>query len=137
MNRQVRKGSGRRRIRRVLTGMLLVMVLLVGGGLFAVTRGLEEGRHLVVEDVDLTELPDGAYTGEHQAGRWSNVVEVTVSDGKITGISLQEGFRQGDLMDTVFEQIIREQKVVVDGVSGATVSGKAYMKAVENALSGR
>lgn len=137
MNRDAAKRPGRRRIRRVIIGIFLVVVLVVGGGLFAVTRGLEEGRHLVVGDVDLTNLTDGVYTGEHQAGRWSNVVEVTVSDGRITGITLVEGFRQGDLMDTVFDQIIRAQQPAVDGVSGATVSSKAYMKAVENALSTR
>lgn len=130
MNGQVRKGPDIPRIRRVLTGMRLVVVL------FAVTRNLE-GRHLVVEEVDLTDLPDGVYAGEHQAGRWTNVVEITILDGRITGIQLQEGFRQGDLKETVFAQIIGDQQPAVDGVSGAMVSSEAYMKEVENALSDR
>jgi uncharacterized protein with FMN-binding domain len=34
----------------------------------------------------------------------------------------------------VFRKIVREQRIDVDAVTGATTTSKAFMKAVENAL---
>ncbi len=46
-------------------GIIFVLLLLIlGGGLFAVTRGLAEMQDIVINDVNTDELPDGVYTGE-------------------------------------------------------------------------
>ena len=75
----------------------------------------------------------GVYEGHYQFSRWEAKVQVTVKNGVITDIkSLQEVFP--NVSDQLNEEIVKEQKNNVDAVSGATVTSKAYLKAVENAL---
>lgn len=41
-----------------------------------------------VNDVDLSRLDDGSYTGSFRGARWSNTLEVTIKDHKITEIDI-------------------------------------------------
>ena len=119
---------------KIIAGIGVVIVLLGAGMLFFATRGLEEGKNLVIQDVDLTQIADGTYTGQHEAGRWTNTVQVVVQEGEITDIQLVDGFEQEKAKEKVYQAILQHQTLDVDVLSGATVSSKAYIKAVENAL---
>ncbi|MDW7657257.1 MAG: FMN-binding protein [Bacillota bacterium] len=39
-----------------------------------------------------------------------------------------------DLSDQVFDQVMEKQSLLIDSMSGATVSAKAYLKSLEMAL---
>jgi len=82
--------------------------------------------------VDLTEVPDGVYTGEFNRYRWSNTVKVTIENHKIVDIQTTN---EQALHEELARRIIEQQTLKVDAVSGATVSSNAFLKAVENALS--
>ena len=41
---------------------------------------------------------------------------------------------QKGLSDTLLPKVISKQNTTVDAVSGATVTSKAYLKSIENAL---
>lgn len=43
-------------------------------------------------------------------------------------------FVQEGVSDSLFEKVVIAQDTRVDAVSGATITSKAYLKAIENAL---
>ena len=87
----------------------------------------------------LTDLKDGTYTGSGTGLRGETDVTVTVSGGKITDITIdsyqddQQFFERAE--STVVQEIIDNQSVNVDAVSGATYSSNSIKEAVANALS--
>jgi len=117
---------------KIIGIIVAVFILILAGGLFAVTRGLDEMQDLVINEVNAGELPDGEYTGEFDRYRWSNKVTVTIVDGKITEVRPENGQA---LELELSERIIASQSLQVDIDTGATVSSKAFLKAVEEALS--
>lgn len=95
-----------------------------------------QAEKIVVSNLDLSNLEAGIYTGECSLSPVKVVVEVYVKDKTIKDIEIlehQNGL--GKKAETVIEQVIKEQKLDVDLVAGATVSSKVILKAVENALS--
>lgn len=115
--------------------VLLILIVLCGITLAFALPGLKETTALEIEAVDLTQIPDGTYTGSYHCFRWSNTVKVTVEDHRITDIlpvKIQSG--RDSLDKELKEKVILQQTADVDVVSGATASSNAYLKAVENAL---
>lgn len=82
---------------------------------------------------------DGTYTGSGMGFRGDTQVEVEVSNGNITDITVtsyqddDEYFNRAK--STVISEIIENQSTDVTAVSGATFSSKGIMNAVANALS--
>ncbi len=89
------------------------------------------------EEASLSFTP-GTYTGEAYGNASTVVVDVTVSDKKIMDIKVSEQNETPILWeaarDTVISEILKEQTLAVETVSGATVSSKAIISAVGNAL---
>jgi len=114
-----------------------LIVLFAGAGLLD-APGRRAGERLQIGKVDFSRIRDGVYEGQHKGGRWSNTVRVTVSSGRITAVDVVRDvwFRKPELTDQVISDIIKSQSLEVDIVSGATVTTRAYLKAVENALAG-
>ncbi|NMB02127.1 MAG: FMN-binding protein [Firmicutes bacterium] len=80
---------------------------------------------------------DGVYTGQAAGHNGPIVVEVTVQEGLISNIAIIEHSETPYLSDAGFEvtkDIIAQQSLAVDAISGATVTSKAVIAAVENAL---
>lgn len=121
---------------KVITCMFIALSVLIAAGIFYITRGLESGRKLIINDVNLSALKDGTYSGEYSSGRWSNKVDVTIKGNKITKINLVKDvkFPKEEVTKELFNRVIEKQNSNVDAVSGATVTSKAYMKSIENAL---
>ncbi len=118
-----------------ILGVMVGVFMLVGlSGLFFATRGLEEGKAITIKTVDIAALDDGVYVGEHDFRRWSNEVEVTLENGRITDIRLIKGFKHEEARKKIYERVVADQTLAVDMVSRATVSSKAYLKAIERAL---
>lgn len=125
-----------KRLLKVLVMFLLLMVLICAGGFFYLSRGLEAGENVVINGLDVSTLPDGFYQGKYEHGRWTNEVKVTVKAQKITAIEIIDDvtIAQPGLADKIFGEVIQAQNTKVDAVSGATVTSKAYLKAIENAI---
>lgn len=87
-----------------------------------------------------TEYKDGIYYGTGTGFAGTIKVRVTVKDGKIASIELTE--IQGDdaafveRAKGVIDQIIKNQSLEADAVSGATYSSRGIIEAVKNALTG-
>ncbi len=121
---------------KVLLFLVIIIILLAGGGLFYLSRGLDSGSRVPINEVDLSALTDGTYTGTYEGGRWTNTVKVTIKDQRITAIEIVDDllFSQPEVADKILARVKDEQKVNVDVISEATVSSKAYLKAIELAL---
>lgn len=99
----------------------------------------KEAASLPLNRVDFTRLKDGTFTGRYDGGmhKWRvNETEVTVTGGKVTAIKLINGVekRDGDSMEMLYDRVIKEQSLQVDTISGATLTSKAFLQGVENAL---
>lgn len=121
---------------KVLLIVVLVFAVIIGSLVLYMTRGLKTGVNLALSGIDPSGVSDGTYTGIYAAGRWSNKVSVTVKDGKITEITLIDDvtFAKEETTNEILTRVIQEQSTTVDAVSGGTVTSKAYLKAIENAL---
>ena len=129
----------RRRYKRIIIGVIAVILLtgLVIGGKYAMDLMYYKDTMAKVEidNVDLSDVKDGTYVGSYDARIISATVSVTVKDGKMTEIKLLEHkYDRGGSAEAIVDDILKEQSLDVDVVSGATNSSKTIKKAVENAL---
>ena len=121
-------------MKRVLIISGIVIVVLCGL-FFAVTFGMGDIQNKKVEDIDFSQVADGEYTGTMPVSRWTNTVKVTVKDKKIIAIEVVNDMRSGsDVKKTVFDTVIATQSLDVDAVSGASVTTKAYVLSIQDAL---
>jgi uncharacterized protein with FMN-binding domain len=116
----------------LIVGILFVALI----GLIAIKAfdGMGYVRGMTVNEVDLARIADGTYTGAFSKGRFQFGVDVTVKDHRITAIVLPDKKQATDLTPKVIDAIIQKQAVKIDAVSGASLTTKAFVKAVENAL---
>lgn len=131
--------------------VLLILIAVIGvgvlGGLLADAPGRREAGKLSFSDVKFKNLKDGTYIGEFK-GEKSHLrdtkVEVTISDGEISDIKILKGAVDKDgkpveltgrqNIDNLFNDAIQSQTLQVDVISGATLTSKTHLKALENAL---
>jgi uncharacterized protein with FMN-binding domain len=99
-----------------------------------------EARAVTIDDVDFGMLEEGVYRGSYPGGmhEWrANTVEVTVGPGGVDAVRLVES-AELELDDPEYaglvRRIIEAQSLNVDGISGATLTSKAHLKAIELAL---
>ena len=125
--------------RIVLTGILLAAVAIIAGlsYLARINNYKNAVNNLSFEEVDVSKLADGTYTGECNVDVIYAKVEVIIADGRITDIALLEHRNErGAPAESIIGNMLAEQRVDVDAISGATNSSKVIKKAVENALRG-
>lgn len=92
-------------------------------------------KETTFSDIDISNIPDGVYVGEYDVNFIFARVEVTVQNRAITNITILEHRNErGKPAERIVDRIIKEQKINVDAVSGATNSSIVIKKAVENAL---
>lgn len=121
---------------KIILSVFILFILVLGGGIFFLTRGLEAGEALEINPVNLSELSDGTYNGEYKGGRWTNEVNVTVKDHKITGIEIVKDvlFPKPEFTAELVDKVLEKQSPKIDAISGSTVTCKAYLKSMDNAL---
>jgi uncharacterized protein with FMN-binding domain len=103
---------------------------------FFMTRGLEQLQNEPVSTREPRPCGGRTYDGRYTQGRFSNEVRVTVKYARITNIELLEACcLSARDRQRVVRAYYRKQRHAVDAVTGATVTSKAYQKAIENALS--
>ena len=123
-----------KRVLKIGASILLVLILISGVFLYYFSRGLNDD--ITLSGIDITDVNDGVYAGRYEGGRWSNELNITVADNKITDIEVVEDIMlsQDEVRNTLFDRVIESQNTKVDTVSQATVTSRAYLKSIENAL---
>jgi len=118
----------------VLLGFVIVIIAMTAWAAIDPIRY----RNLVVNDIKLENIPDGVYEGSFKGGRFKNSVEVTIKDHRITDIRKIGSPKPTEkLYKQVYDKVMEEQSLSIDAVSGASVTTKTALKAIENALSSR
>ena len=141
MKKDRKQGRKRRKMGWIIT-LIVVVILGVGGmiGWQYIAKEHKEAMSLKLNAVDFENLADGVYAGEYEGGmyKWrTNQVEVTVEGGKVTAITLLDskfGEDPAKYVDPLYTQVIGGQTLQVDAVSGSTLTSKAALQAIENAL---
>jgi uncharacterized protein with FMN-binding domain len=122
--------------------LIVVAGLAIAGGIGWSKLSTEhrEARSLLLNAVDFSRLNDGTFHGFYEGGmyRWRvNECDVTVTQGKVTGIHLignKDPKVEKLYTNPLYDRVIQSQSLQVDVISGATLTSKAYLQAVENAL---
>jgi uncharacterized protein with FMN-binding domain len=125
-----------------LIALAIVAALGVAGGIgwSNLSKEHREARSLPLNAVNFSKLNDGTYHGAYAGGmyKWrANECQVTVSSGQVTDIQLvgsKDPGGKNTQHQALYDRVIQAQSLQVDTISGATLTSKAYLQAVENAL---
>jgi uncharacterized protein with FMN-binding domain len=135
------KRSGRRKLILGMSIALVALLIIAGlvGGIYA-WRFLKVANALTIDDVDISRVPDGVYEGSYSVFHVKAAVEVVVADGRIVSIAFTDSGKMSEEarqeISDIFDEVIASQSLHVDITSGASVSKKVSLKAVEEALGG-
>ena len=123
--------------------MILIMLFLLLASIFGTAYIDRVGEYkravkeTTIEEVNISDIPDGVYIGAYDVNFIYAKVEVDVSGGKIIDVRILEHRQErGKAAEAVANEIVDEQRIDVDTVSGATNSSIVIKKAVEVALKG-
>lgn len=118
---------------KTMISMVLMLVYFMSLNVFA--------ADVNIENIDLEKVSDGIYTAEYTyeaAGEYGIVtagVEVEVKDNKIITIKILKHITMmGKPAEKIIDEVIKTQSLMVDAISGATISSKTILKAIELAL---
>lgn len=123
-------------MKKIIGGILLAFFLGIGIMLLYLNWGLQEGGNVEIGDVDFSILADGVYEGAFEGGRWSNRSALTVENGRVVEIRILQAVQMDvpEVKETLVRRVLEAQSLDVEVVSGATVTSKAYLKAMEKAI---
>lgn len=129
---------------------LLLLLILAVVGTTAILRDAPSRREvnsLSIGDIDFSNLQDGSYIGSFEGKKGSlrdAKVEVTISAGAVSNIRVLKGaisddgtpveIGYGQTVLNLFGSVLSQKTMQVDVVSGATLTSKAHLKALEQAL---
>lgn len=134
MSKEKKKGAkGKTLIIVVLITAGIILIAAAAAGIYA-WRFTSAAGKITVKKIDIKDVPDGDYPGQFKVYHDSATVKVTVQDGRITEITLLKSDLDKKNAQEVIDRVIKGQSLQVDTVSGATVSSKTVLKAVEDAL---
>jgi len=141
------KQKGRSKVKGCAIVLLIIFVIVVvGGGIFGgiwwsrLSKEHREAASLPLDAVDFDKLKDdGVFHGVYEGGMYgwrANECDVTVKNGQVTGVQLAGSKDPGGSFDyrMLYDRVIAAQSLQVDTISSATLTSKAYLQCVENAL---
>ena len=131
-----RKGRQQTAILVIVVSLVMTFFMIRSANKF--TKELNEAyANLVINDVDLSQVPDGVHSGSFDLRIVAADVKVEVQGGRIKSIEIVRHIHgRGAVAEAVTQSVLETQSLSVDAVSGATMSSKVILKAIENALTG-
>lgn len=122
-------------IKKIVLIAVCIIVLIIGFYGTQLLNYKKTIKEIKIENVDLSTISDGKYTGSCDASYIAAEVSVTVKDHKIIDISLlKHKNERGKPAEVILGKVVEAQSLKVDTISGATNSSKVILKAIENAL---
>lgn len=119
----------------VFLGLSLILAGTMGIKLW---WGIREAKDLAAHEIrtpELASVSDGTWRGQVEWGILAVEVDVTMDAGEITAIELVKHENgRGSQAEKITEHILTAQSLDVDAVSGATLSSRAILNAVADAL---
>ena len=142
-------GKKRKRSRWWLVlGIVFLVFAVVGiAAMLSDAPARREIEALTIGNVDFGSLKDGTYTGSFSGTKGSlrdTTIEVTIKNGTVSNIRVLKGavdetgapleICNGQTVYDLFDRVLERETLQVDVVSGATLTSKTHLKALENAL---
>ncbi|SDY40884.1 FMN-binding protein [Tindallia californiensis] len=124
-----------RNIKIFLAVIILVLIIYP----FA-KRGYEMHQYsravsqITLSGKDISEVEDGIYEGKYDAVLVKAKVIVHMIDGEIQDIEYEHIHERGARGEQVIENVLEEQSLQVDTITGATDSSLVLLKAIDKAL---
>lgn len=124
------------RLHRMLSLLLTLFVVIHIVWYFVDLNAYQQNiKSIAIDSPKLSEIKDGIYEGEYDAGYIFAKVRVEIVDDTIQSIDLLEHRNErGQRAESIISEILTKQNLEVDAVSGATNSSVVIKKAMENAL---
>lgn len=126
---------------------IVTRIAFIGAGLilfFTVAtivfnQGMDKIHDLTIKTPALSAVYDGEHYGTYCEGRWCYDITVVTKEHKICDVRFNNDKMRmfKELHATLTKKIIEQQRIDIDCISGATITSKAFLKAVENAVSPR
>lgn len=121
--------------KKVLLIAFIAVWFLLATGKIMIEGVVGNVRNISVSMPALSDVQDGDYIGEYLITPIRVKVEVSVRNHQITNITiLRHDNGLGSPAESIVNDIVSKQSLNVDAISGATVSSKCILKAVENAI---
>lgn len=125
--------------KKIIISALVILIFVTAGGGFVYFDNMNKYKKIIsdisVSTPDLSKLEDGIYTGKMDALVIGATVEVVIKENRIEDIVLTEHKNErGMAAEQIITDVLHEQSLNVDAISGATNSSKVILKAIENAL---
>lgn len=117
--------------------ILLAVVIIIGTGVYTyATWGMKKVQQQVISAINISQMADGIYTGTYKNARWSNTVEVEVTEKSIVDVRVIDDVAMPleGVQEKIIGAVIEQQNIDVDAISSATATSHAYLKAIEIAL---
>lgn len=120
----------------VIAAVVLIPAAVMGAGLI---HSVLSVRNMEISEADVASIPDGVYHGKEDYLGFTCNAEVTVKNHRIEDIKLSEDRTDAwvEKAKGVGAEVVKKQSLKVDAVTGATITSKAMLKAIEKALKGQ
>ena len=120
----------------------LIVVILMGWLLACtVHQGAGGPDASSVRPINLSAVPDGTFRGSHRVTKNNFQVDVTVKTHQIKDIRIikeeNRVFEKKCALckaESLIQEVVNQQTIPVDAISGATQTSYAILKAIEDAL---
>ena len=118
--------------------IVLLFGIMFGVMFLGLTQNMKQILEIPINDIDISTLDDGTYQGtyyfEDQIGA---TVDVEVLNHQLISISfVDHKAGKGIKAEVIVDDIINEQSVLVDDISGVTTSSHVIKLAIINAVEG-
>lgn len=146
MNKGITRKRGNKKwiILLVIIGVIAIISII---GVNAGAPGRREIEQMTIGTINFAKLRDGTYTGEYTGTKdhlRDTKVQATVTNGHVSEIRILKGaldktgkpaeLKGGLSIGDLFGNVVRTESLQVDVISGATLTSKTHLKALENAL---
>ncbi|MFP4478173.1 MAG: FMN-binding protein [Candidatus Izemoplasmatales bacterium] len=120
----------------IVFGVFLALFLIFGISIYMQIK--QNTNHILsqsIEEVDFSEYEDGIYQGEYYSKDIGVLVLVEIENGKVISIAYDNHLNgKGEEAETINQEILDKQSIMVDDVSGATTSSRCIKLAIMNAF---
>lgn len=115
--------------------IVIALAISISDVISNIENNLSELEATEIHNVDLSAIQDGVYYGRYGEFPVSAEVAVTVESNMIIDIEIiRHENGKGAPAEILTEEVVKEQSLELDAVSGATYSSIVILKAIENAL---
>jgi uncharacterized protein with FMN-binding domain len=126
----------RKKVIFAIAAVVVLPAVVMGAGII---HSVLSVKNMEISEVDISSLPDGVYRGREDYLGFACKAEVTVSGHRIEDVRLSEDRTDAwvEKAKGVGTEVVKKQSLKVDAITGATITSKAMLKAIEKALKGQ